>query len=168
MHKINKEVLVGVQPARRPDLSQRPNHLQVERVMSASPAALYRAWTEQFDVWFAAPGSVLMQPAIDIPFFFETDFESVPGEGATRHAHYGRFLELRPEALVVMTWVTGAGGTEGAETVVTVELAAHGGGTNLRLTQEGFPRAELRDQALAAWPLVLEQLDRRIARTPAP
>jgi uncharacterized protein YndB with AHSA1/START domain len=135
---------MGVQPVRSPDLSQRPHDLQVERVMSASPAALYRAWTEQFDVWFAAPGSVLMRPAIDVPFFFETEFESIPGEGATRHAHYGRFLELRPEALVVMTWVTSAGGTEGAEAVVTVALTAHDGGTHLRLTQQGFPGAERR------------------------
>ncbi|HKY29632.1 MAG TPA: hypothetical protein VJM12_16960 [Pyrinomonadaceae bacterium] len=42
-----------------PDLTQRPFQLTVERTMTASPSILYRAWTEQFDRWFAAPGAML-------------------------------------------------------------------------------------------------------------
>jgi uncharacterized protein YndB with AHSA1/START domain len=53
---------------RRPDISDRPHELVVEREMRASPTAVYRAWTEEFDSWFASPGQIRMRPVVDEPF----------------------------------------------------------------------------------------------------
>ena len=131
-----------------PDLTQRPYNMTVERHMQARPAALFEAWTSGFERWFASPGTALMEPEVNRPFFFETHYAE------ERHA------------LIELTWVT-AGGTHGAETVVTVELspAATGKtGTQLRLTHAGFPDEALCQRHREAWPRVLTHLDEVLAR----
>jgi uncharacterized protein YndB with AHSA1/START domain len=140
-----------------PDLSSRPFNLTTEFGLDVAPSVAYKAWTEGFDRWFAAPGTVWMVPEVNMPFFFETVHNK------DRHPHYGRFLRLEPDHLVEITWVTGAGGTKGAETVVTVELTPNGSGTHIHLTHAGFPDAESRDAHLQAWPMVLQQQNKQLS-----
>lgn len=151
--KIEMEDLI-MKPITTPDLSTRPFNLVVDRIMDASPDVLFQAWTTQIDRWFAAPGSVIMQGEINSSFFFETAFDG------QRHPHYGRFLRIEQDRLVEITWVTGDGGTKGAETVVTIELEPNGDGTQIRLTHAGFIDDESRNGHKDAWPMVLEHLDK--------
>lgn len=152
-----------VKTVQYPDLSSRPYSLQVERQMEATPAMLYLAWTNQFDRWFASPDTILVKGEVNTAFFFETVSET-DGQ-VQRHPHYGRFLRLEQDRLVELTWVTGAGGTKGAETVVTVKLEPSGNGTILLLTHAGFPDQESRDKHEQAWPFVLEHLDKKMVST---
>lgn len=97
------------------------------------------------------------------PFFFEVGQRFDDGRAMKRHPHYGRFLDLVPDELVRLTWVTGAGGTDGAETIVTARFAVAGAGTEVIVTHEGFASVEARDRHAAAWPMVLEQQEVRLA-----
>ena len=140
----------------QPDLSSRPFDAHAERWMPHSPTRLYQAWTQEFDLWFAAPGAVVMEPQPGQPWFFETEFNG------QRHPHYGRIMRLQPARLIEMTWVTGKGGTEGAETLLTVELIPENNGTRVRLAHRGFPNAGAAAQHETAWPLVLAQQEERL------
>lgn len=137
--------MTGKATLSQPDLASRPFDVTVEREMTASPEALYRAWTGQFDLWFAEPGHVLMRAEVGEPFVFQTIHED------NLEPHYGRFLALEPGRHVEMTWVTGGLGTAGAETVVSVELTPSGTGTKLRLTHAGFYDRAAADKHEEAW-----------------
>jgi uncharacterized protein YndB with AHSA1/START domain len=149
---------------RYPDLSARPFALSVVKQFAQTPAALYQAWTTGIERWFAAPGTVLMRPEVDAVFFFETEFKHEDRPTAQRHPHYGRFLRLVTDQLIELTWVTGAGGTEGAETIVTVELQTAGDCCHLRLTHAGFANEASRDRHRQAWPIVLDHLEQQLGR----
>lgn len=146
----------------QPDLSQRPFDCHAERWMPYPAQRLYRAWTEEFGLWFADPATVRMEAEEGRPFFFQTEYR------AERHSHYGRFLRLVPGKLVEITWMTGKGGTEGAETVLTVEFIPEKDGTRVKLAHRGFPHEQARAQHETAWPVVLEQQEMKLAGDAAP
>ena len=147
-----------VQEIIRPDVEKRPFTLTVERDMKASASAIYDAWTtEKFSIWFAAPGTVLMKPEVNVPYFFESRFNG------QRHPHYGRFLALEKDRLIEMTWLT-ALGTRGVETLVTIDLTPMDGGTRVKLTHTGFPDDDARKGHEDAWPGALEGLEKALTQ----
>ncbi|MBT2637479.1 SRPBCC domain-containing protein [Bacillus sp. ISL-39] len=151
-----------MEPFTVPDLSARPHGFKVERLMASPAEVLFAAWTEKFDEWFAAPGTLIMKAEVNSVFYFETVFKTEEDLVEQRHPHYGRFLRVIPDRLIEFTWVTGAGGTEGAETVVTIELEPRGNGTYLSLTHKRFPDEKSKSRHDSAWEMILEHLDQKM------
>lgn len=124
----------------------------VKKIMKSPPAELYRAWTEQFDQWFAKEGTLLNWCQPGMPYCFATEFDG------GRHPHHGRCLRLENNALLEVTWVTGDPGTKGAETTVTVEFLTAKGGTEVVLSHAGFTDVDSMNGHKEAWPQVLDHL----------
>lgn len=143
----------------RPDLSARPLEMTCEHTVSAKPSDVYAAWTDRLDAWFAQAGTLSMTPKPGRPYFFYNRDEW------GRHPHYGRFLDIVENQLIEMTWMTGNGaaeGTQGAETVLRIELIAKGQATQVRLTHSGFVSEQSRIDHAQNWPLALELLDQAL------
>lgn len=133
-------------------------------MFAASAASLYAAWTTDFDLWFAQPGTLSMEPREGRAWFFYNRDEW------GRHPHYGRFLRLDPDHLIETTWLTGNGtdaGTGGAETVLQIVLEPEGDATILRLTHSGFASRQSRDAHAENWPLALDELANALKAAPA-
>lgn len=130
--------------------------LTLTRTSPLPAATLYRAFTSGWGTWFAEPSTARVRAAVGEPFFFEVVQRFDDGRDPVHHPHYGRFLRLERDALVSLAWVTGTGGTAGAETILTVHLDAIAGDfTRITLTHEGFATADARDGHEKAWPMIL-------------
>ena len=141
-----------------PDLTLRPYGLAVERIFPYPVDVLFDGWTINFDKWFAAPGTLLMRAEVNEPFFFETVFQADDQEIEQRHPHYGRFLKLERNKFIQMTWVTGSVGTQGAETVVSIELIEQAEQTLVKLKHDGFQNKQTMKGHNEAWPNVFEHM----------
>lgn len=125
----------------------------VERTMAASAGEIFDTWINRFDTWFASPGELSMNAVPDEPDWF-----AVVHEGE-RYPHYGRCLRIEAGRLIEQTWVSGRNGTDGAETVVRVELVSLTSGTKLRLEHGGFYDEAAASRHRDSWPPILEHLD---------
>jgi uncharacterized protein YndB with AHSA1/START domain len=144
----------------RPDLSARPLRTACGYTVNARPEEVFAAWTTRFDTWFAQAGTLAMVPEPGRPYFFYNR------DDWGRHPHYGRFLDVKENQLIEMTWMTGNGtaeGTEGAETVLRIELVPKGGSTEVHLTHSGFVSEKSRGGHEENWPLALEILNEALS-----
>jgi uncharacterized protein YndB with AHSA1/START domain len=85
------------------------------------------------------------------------------------HDHTGKYLAVERPSKLSFTWNTK--GVDVAETLVTVELKDRGGKTELTLTHERFPSAELLARYKGGWSriadLLAEHLEERKSKSRA-
>ena len=136
-----------------PDHASRPFSLRCSHRFAFPVSEVFEMWvTSKLESWFAAPGTMQMEPEPGKPFFFETRFDG------QRHPHYGRLLVIETNRRIEMTWLTEMG-TRGAETLLVLEFQQAGSGCHLDLTHSGFPDQELCDGHADAWPGALQHLE---------
>ena len=74
----------------------------------------------------------------------------------------GQYVEFDPPLRLAFTWAGPA--TDHAESLVTVELRAIAGGTELTLLHERLPNAQSRDNHAAGWAVIFDRLNEAVAR----
>ena len=140
--------------------------LEIKRVLNAPRDRVYAAWTDpaQLKQWFG-PENVRTRDLIAEARAggeFRWDLINPEGEEMTIR---GEFRELQPGKKIVFTWQWEDDELwENRTSVVTVELADHTGGTELRLVHEQLPNKQMRDGHNAGWNSALDKLGKFLTK----
>jgi uncharacterized protein YndB with AHSA1/START domain len=137
--------------------------LTLTRVIAAPPEKVFRAWIEPEAMkrWFA-PSDAFTVPEVEtdprVGGAYRIVMLAPDGE---RHCVRGVYREMTPPRRLVFTWAWES--TPERESLVTVELKAQAGKTQLMLKHEQFADAEARDKHEQGWVGCLDRLARALA-----
>ena len=140
--------------------------LEIIRFINASPARVYKAWTDpvQLGQWFGPENVRTRNITADVRVGGKYRWDLTSPEGKEMSA-FGDYRELVPGKKIVFTWQWDDGDAwENRISVVTVELVERRGGTELRLTHEQLPSEESRDRHNEGWNSLLDRLEQFFAR----
>lgn len=147
--------------------------LRLSRHYDASPDRVFRAWTdaEQLGRWFGPHSHQCEVEQFDpreggeyrlrlVPVSEDTD---CGGDGENPSVCAGRFVEVRPDERLVMTFTWVENGGDIGETLLTIELTPADGGTDLMLTHERLPDEAMQNAHRGGWQGTLECLEEYLA-----
>lgn len=130
--------------------------LKISRIIHAPRKAVFEAWTnaESVKQWMCLEGSSVSFVELDVQVggAFRIDMHT---DGADT-VHTGIYREITPPEKLVFTWVSRH--THYRESLVTVELFAHGETTELVLNQMQLPDEEAAERHAAGWTALTEHL----------
>src|SRR5215475_39196 len=133
--------------------------LVVERVLPASPAEVYAAWTTAETLrLFMCPGD-MTAPVVEADVRVGGSFRIVM-RGDRDLEHRGEYRVLEPGHRLVFTWASA--GTGWQPTLVTIELSPHEDGTRLVLVHEGLATDDVRGRHRQGWTSIVEKLAHHI------
>lgn len=148
-------------PMASPDNSQ----LSLERRFDASPADLWRAWTEPEQVrrWFGSdPGGTVSRAQLDVRVggSFEVTFANSNG---TEHTCAGEYLVVEPVSRLAFTWRWRS--EPGVETQIWLCFAPVDGGTLQHFEHRGLGAATAHNYAVG-WQSTFDKLARALPPSP--
>lgn len=133
--------------------------VELHRVLKARPERVFAAWTQP-DVmarWFF-PGVAWLaacESDLRVGGRWSADMREPSG---TLHRQFGEYREVVPVSRLVFTWSCPDLGV--VDSVVTIELAARAGGTDLRLVHELPPDPKIRAGHEEGWMGCLGNLEK--------
>ena len=111
----------------------------IERTLSASPARVFNAFAEQKakDAWFTgAPHWVRTERSMDFRVGGR-ETSSVGEPGGVQHRFDATYYDIVPSERIVFTYAMHLDETLMSVSITTIELAAVGGKTRLKFTEQG-------------------------------
>jgi uncharacterized protein YndB with AHSA1/START domain len=133
--------------------------LSLTKTIAASQEAVFEAWTrpEHMRVWCCPDPTAEVQVEVDLrvggTYSIRMGVEGGP------YTALGTYREIDAPNRIVYTWDWKEDAHRmGVETIVTVEFTPVEGGTEVRLTHEGFPTAEVKTAHEEGWTPCLARL----------
>jgi uncharacterized protein YndB with AHSA1/START domain/predicted enzyme related to lactoylglutathione lyase len=146
------------------------NTLSVSRLIRAPRERVFAAWTAPEDImkWFGPETCKVLSAKVDLRVGGEYHFR-VKGQGCDMGQEMGEmdlrgiYREIQRPARLVYTWNWhGNAAIEFGETVVTVDFLDKEGFTEVQITHDRFPNAEVRDKHTYGWNGCLDKLEKQV------
>ena len=135
--------------------------LEIKKFINALPARVYDAWTDpaRLKQWFGPENVRTRNITAEVRVGGKYRWDVITQDGEDLAA-FGEYRELVPGKKIVFTWQWDDDEAwENRTSVVTVELAEHRGGTELRLKHEQLPSEESQNRHNEGWNSLLDRLE---------
>ena len=143
------------------DKTAEKTSLEIVRFINVPTDRVYDAWTDpaQLRQWFGPENVRTRNITADVRVGGNYRWDLTSAEGEEMSA-FGEYKELVPGKKIVFTWQwDNDEAWENRTSVVTIELDASRGGTELRLKHEQLPSEESRDRHHEGWNSLLDKLE---------
>ena len=134
----------------------------VRRRMPAPREVVFEAWIDPEGIreWMC-PGDVVSAEAI-VDVRVGGSFRIVMKNKDAEHVHIGTYQIVEPPAKLVFTWA--GADNPGEMTLVTVEFFPYGDESELVLTHERFPKADLAKRYESGWGTIADKFAAYLSR----
>lgn len=138
--------------------------LRIVRRYAAAPSKVFEAWTrpEVMHRWLAPVAEMSTDAVVDLRVGGRYRISMTAPDG-TRNVAVGGYELIEPGKKLVFTWSWEGNPAQAEDTLVTVEFAAAGTGTEMTLTHERFTGAEQRDKHTQGWSGCASRLEEVLA-----
>ena len=143
------------------DKTAEKTSLEIVRFINVPTDRVYDAWTDpaQLRQWFGPENVRTRNITADVRVGGNYRWDLTSAEGEEMSA-FGEYKELVPGKKIVFTWQwDNDEAWENRTSVVTIELDASRGGTELRLKHEQLPSEESRNRHNEGWNSLVDNLE---------